>query len=693
MWLFFKLGRYLIAVMIGSAIAAGSASGAEIIIVIDGSGSSAGQIDGDAKIDIARLALRTMLADAPDNLSIGLVAYGHRQREACDDVELLAPPGPTEIFLTAVAGVRSLGRSPIAAATEAAADAASDPSAPVTIIVITDNADNCSANPCATISALKDRMPNLTISVVGIAIPADEIAEIACFAELTGGLYLRAENAAAFAANLEEALVVAWGDPIPPPPPMPNAVIVFPNSVVQGTIFSVDYRGPLVPGDEIRIAWVGTPANHFISAVFVLTDGTPILLTAPAERGAFELRYWHGERATVLARIPLQVGALVRTLVAPETVQQGGAFIVAWRAATRGGETIQMAEPLAGLEAAIFGVAVVRDEPTVVLSAPALPGTYEIRLVAAPADADGPPEIRRGDQARILARRVIEVLPANVRMNVVAPIIAGLDFSVVWTGPGGSGDEIHLARPDIQPGESLASARPLGVAVTFTAPFPAGDYELRYWSAVLQEVIASQAIVVTMPEASLEAPVEIEGGATMKVVWTGPGAIGDRIAMLLFGDDSKTAVITVRLPLAREPVVLEAPVVPGTYQLAYLTGGGEVTLAQRPIVVIASMVTLAAPASVTAGDDIEVAWEGPDGRFDELRLARPDSGTLDATRIVEGATARLTAPDEPGGYVIQYWAGSANVVLASIIINVVCAECAEAAPDSAAGELRLDPSP
>ena len=51
------------------------------------------------------------------------------------------------------------------------------------------------------------------------AIPAGEVEDIACFAELTGGTYLRAGNAAAFRTNLQTALADAWASAGPPPPP------------------------------------------------------------------------------------------------------------------------------------------------------------------------------------------------------------------------------------------------------------------------------------------------------------------------------------------------------------------------------------------------------------------------------------------------------------------------------------------
>src|SRR5690606_18249314 len=87
----------------------------QAMIVFDGSGSMAGRIDGQTKIDIQRATLGRVFADAPETLAVGLMAYGHRQKESCSDVELLAAPdvGQVGAVMRAAEKIRPLGRSPI----------------------------------------------------------------------------------------------------------------------------------------------------------------------------------------------------------------------------------------------------------------------------------------------------------------------------------------------------------------------------------------------------------------------------------------------------------------------------------------------------------------------------------------------------------------------------------------------------
>ena len=677
------IGQRLIRLAAAAAIlsaSVGTAIAAQVIVVIDGSGSSAGQIGGIAKIDIARGALRSILADSPGDLAIGLVAYGHRQRENCGNIELMTPPGSTGAFLDAAARVRSVGRSPIADATVAAAAAITEDEA--TIVVITDNSDNCSPNPCATISALKDQTPGLTISVVGIAIPSDEVAEIACFAELTGGVYLRAETASTFEASLAEAMTLAWAAPRPPPAPMPVAAIVFPSNVVQGQVFAVDYQGPLAPGDEIRIAWAGTPQDAYITGAVADAEGGVVRLTAPNVRGAYELRYWHAERSTVLVRIPLRLDPLIPSLSAPATAQQGADVVVGWQANANGGETVQIV-PIPPVEAAPIIVLAIRGEPTVTFPAPATTGKYEIRLVA------GPDRTNIADPVGgvVLARAAIEIVPAEIAFEIDAPIVVGRSFEINWTGPGGRTDEIRLASREMPADVFLAIATPTGDSVRLTAPTTSGVYELRYWSAAGLDVLAVLSIEVTEATAGLEAPIEIEGGATFEVAWTGDADIGDHLAILdpAAGD---AIISSVRVSLFDGRNVMEAPVKAGTYDLAYIAGAGGASIARRTIEVSTPFVTLEAPDRIEGGVTFEVAWTGPGGRFDELRLVSSDGVVVAATRAV-GTSVELAAPDDPGVYLLQYWAGSAAVALASIEIVLACQDCPVADPGA---ELRLAPA-
>ena len=66
----------------------------KMILVLDASGSMWGQIDGVNKIVIAKQAVNDLLDTLPASQSVGLSAYGHREKGSCTDIELLVPAAP-----------------------------------------------------------------------------------------------------------------------------------------------------------------------------------------------------------------------------------------------------------------------------------------------------------------------------------------------------------------------------------------------------------------------------------------------------------------------------------------------------------------------------------------------------------------------------------------------------------------------
>ena len=95
------------------------------IIVLDASGSMWGQIDGRPKVDIARETLRTVLQSVPADMELGLMAYGHREKGSCVDIELVVPPaaGSAPAITSAADAMKFLGKTPLTAAVRQAAEA------------------------------------------------------------------------------------------------------------------------------------------------------------------------------------------------------------------------------------------------------------------------------------------------------------------------------------------------------------------------------------------------------------------------------------------------------------------------------------------------------------------------------------------------------------------------------------------
>ena len=189
-----------------------------VIMVLDGSGSMWGQIDGTAKIEIAREAIDKMLKDWSKTANLGLVAYGHRREGDCQDIETLLPTGPLnpQSFMTTVNGINPKGKTPITASVRQAAEALRYKDEKATVILISDGLENCNADPCALASELEQGGVDFTTHVIGFDISQDESQQLACLAENTGGQFIRASNAAELStAVAQTAQVIAEAEPEP----------------------------------------------------------------------------------------------------------------------------------------------------------------------------------------------------------------------------------------------------------------------------------------------------------------------------------------------------------------------------------------------------------------------------------------------------------------------------------------------
>ena len=92
------------------------------MIVLDASGSMWGQVDGRPKLEIARDTLRNVLQTVPGDMELGLMAYGHREKGSCTDIELIVPPsaGTAQAIAAAADAMQFQGKTPLTAAVRAA---------------------------------------------------------------------------------------------------------------------------------------------------------------------------------------------------------------------------------------------------------------------------------------------------------------------------------------------------------------------------------------------------------------------------------------------------------------------------------------------------------------------------------------------------------------------------------------------
>ncbi|MBN8633088.1 MAG: VWA domain-containing protein [Rhodobacterales bacterium] len=232
------------------------------IIVLDASGSMWGQIDGRPKLEIAREALGSVLSGLDPSTEIGLMAYGHREKGSCEDIELIVPPAPgtAQAITDAANAMKFLGKTPLTEAVRRAAGELKSTEEKATVILITDGIETCEADPCALGAELEASGVDFTAHVVGFGLTAEEGATVACLAENTGGKYIEAKDAGSLVEALKTTVAVVEPEPVPEPEPTPMALEKNFDPVI------VLAEGESEPADEIV-------DDAYVTLRLVLPDG------------------------------------------------------------------------------------------------------------------------------------------------------------------------------------------------------------------------------------------------------------------------------------------------------------------------------------------------------------------------------------------------------------------------------------
>lgn len=186
------------------------------MIILDGSGSFWGKIEGDkrAKLDISRDAVRSGIAKSPQGARIGLMSFGPR----CTDAGILvqAEAGTAERIGGVLDKLNPRGKGPVGLALKEAAKSLKE-RAPAAIVLIADNADNCGVDACAAAEEIAKTQPGLAIHVVGVGLEGEDARKLVCVSKATGGKFHNAENAVALTGGIEEAVKLALRGGAPAP--------------------------------------------------------------------------------------------------------------------------------------------------------------------------------------------------------------------------------------------------------------------------------------------------------------------------------------------------------------------------------------------------------------------------------------------------------------------------------------------
>ena len=234
-----------------------AAADGRTIIVLDASGSMWGQIDGKPKLEIAREALAEVLQTIPADTELGLIAYGHRDKGACDDIETVVPPatGTAQAISDAAAKMQFLGKTPLTEAVRRAAGELHSTEEKATVVLITDGIETWQGDPCALAQELESSGVDFTAHVVGFGLTQEEGKQVACLAEDTGGQYITADDLDSLTTALQ-ATVISAPEPAPEPEPTPAPEPAKPTQLeINFAPKALLAPGVPKPDDNSQVSW------------------------------------------------------------------------------------------------------------------------------------------------------------------------------------------------------------------------------------------------------------------------------------------------------------------------------------------------------------------------------------------------------------------------------------------------------
>jgi len=190
---------------------------ARVIVAVDASGSMAGRVSSQQKLDLAKTAAAAFVEELPSNAQAALLVFGQAgsnrddgKAKSCAAVDLRVPmTRDREALVRSVATIKPVGWTPLAAALKhAEALLAADGHAGEQIIyVVSDGQETCGGDPVAVARSISLGPTKAIINIIGFAVPSDEAAALAAVAAAGGGRFVNAgtdREVDAIAARIRE---------------------------------------------------------------------------------------------------------------------------------------------------------------------------------------------------------------------------------------------------------------------------------------------------------------------------------------------------------------------------------------------------------------------------------------------------------------------------------------------------------
>jgi hypothetical protein len=162
-----------------------------VMFIYDSSGSMETKLNGKPKYESARKILKDVLGTLPPDTNMGMVAYGHRTKKDCKDIELVVPFGSTNAnsLMEKANSLAPIGITPLSDALLQGAELLRDKEGAKMIVLITDGGEECKGDPCEVVRNLALSGMVVRVNTVGLSPTNLEMKQLQCIAKEGVGRY------------------------------------------------------------------------------------------------------------------------------------------------------------------------------------------------------------------------------------------------------------------------------------------------------------------------------------------------------------------------------------------------------------------------------------------------------------------------------------------------------------------------
>gem|GEM_PF-5675586 len=193
------------------------------IVVFDASGSMWNKMENSTRIEIAREVMKQFLDGYDTQQPLGVIAYGHRKRGDCHDIEVLVEPSNIDPIAVSkqINALLPKGKTPLAESLRRAGKLIPKTAEDANVLLITDGLETCDGDPCAVAEEMIAAGIKVRAHVVGFGLTKAEADSLSCIAALTGGKMFNPSNGEELLDALKQSVTVEQvADPEPEPLPM-----------------------------------------------------------------------------------------------------------------------------------------------------------------------------------------------------------------------------------------------------------------------------------------------------------------------------------------------------------------------------------------------------------------------------------------------------------------------------------------